>query len=471
MIMTISEAICISAWLAVTLYPCVVFGHGRVLPPPPPMSLDYAEKYDIVLGFVFVPTENIVPVNFNRFGINNNHRIPFADKASNYSVLNECSKMCDGFLPSFDANGSRCDAWTVTVYDRNLPASSFECTLYERANPNVDIEIDEACGGCSAGVVHKTWAFNVFYEALFIIIVSLQLFHLVRTIYKYRNHGELLEFIQMSIESFLPATFAVIEMAESACSATEDFVPALLSWLILTAIPEKLYLSRRIAIASKSEELFEALHHSLHDHESSSDITTKKKRQPNHARVGEGRGCVNDDDGDDDDMLLEDASWVEVPLLNQLDTLRKEHEQAEHAADAIEPVYQYHRSVNGGILIHLFLIVRHQESRKSAALLYLFFGIEHLIPVFFYVTVTLIRKTDRKKLYKGLKSFWSEMVSCLYATSFADCAYKLFLNRSIGMIISITYTTYYLHIVLVDYKTTSGDHVTCMPLVPFLSFD
>ena len=131
--------------------------------------------------------------------------------------------------------------------------------------------------------------------------------------------------------------------------------------------PEKLSCKTKIAVSVASEKLFEALSHaraSGHDggqsmHDSPATGPGQEQRQ---------RQSINDQNDvyEDDDRLLE-SGWV-APDFTEIDRLRAVVAEAEETADSFEPIYQYHRGINGYILIHLFRIVKTQQARKNAAL-------------------------------------------------------------------------------------------------------
>jgi len=60
----------------------------------------------------------------------------------------------------------------------------------------------------------------------------MHLLHLCTICWEHGEHGELREYVLMTVETFVPMYFAVTEMAASACSITHDFVSVLLVWLV-----------------------------------------------------------------------------------------------------------------------------------------------------------------------------------------------------------------------------------------------
>ena len=106
-----------------------------------------------------------------------------------------------------------------------------------------------------------------------------------------------------------------------------------------------------------SEKLFEALSHARPGGHGGGPGWEQRQRQ-----------SINDQNDiyEDDDRLLE-SGWV-APDFTEIDRLRAVVAEAEETADSFEPIYQYHRGINGYILIHLFRIVKKQQARKNAAL-------------------------------------------------------------------------------------------------------
>lgn len=67
------------------------------------------------------------------------------------------------------------------------------------------------------------------------------------------------------------------------------------------------------------------------------------------------------------------------------------------------------------------------------------------------------------RFLRGAFSWWN-------AKTYRAMAVELAANRSLWVLLSVGFSTYFLDVVMKDYAATSGDHVTCIALLPALEF-
>ena len=128
-------------------------------------------------------------------------------------------------------------------------------------------------------------------------------------------------------------------------------------------------------------------------------------------------------------------------------------------------------AANGTVLLKVFFIVKVQPARENAALLFLFFAMEHFIPAGVFALVAIFR--DYRKLWHGigrpLRSHrqWRKHGK----KSWRDRLLAVTTSKWVWMFVSAGYSSYFMRIIFRDYSTTTGAHVTCMPLLEELVFE
>mmetsp|Transcript_15234 Transcript_15234/g.39160 ORF Transcript_15234/g.39160 Transcript_15234/m.39160 type:complete len:548 (-) Transcript_15234:167-1810(-) len=438
---------------------------------------DRSLSFDVTLGYIFRACPSVVPIDFFTGG-NVHDRLPHTKaimgRRDNYSVYDVCSKACSDFVAGPYWNGTRCDAWTVEAGEAREHSLlvSFNCTLYQFTDLNSGpaVAIDVPCPGCAAGVVHIVWPPVPLYAIVFGGILLAHLLHVIVVGVKYRHSSELREYIMMTIETFLPLFFAVVEMSESACSNTEDFAPTLIVWMALACVPHIVHSKLHLRMSVAADALFEALEHAGAGHHARS---AEPDKTVGMAAGGLGPASLSlnpigseyedADDSEDDALLVPSPVELKVPF--ELDRLERVRAAAEAKVESFEPLYQYSNAMTASILLHLYRIVRDQPARQSATLLFLFLGLEHAIPVVVWVLVSAAREKDRRKVARGLLRFGKGCVSWARRETCREVLWGLVSNRGIWILVSVGYTTAMLKIVLEDYATTSGAHVTCPTLL------
>lgn len=341
---------------------------------------------------------------------------------------------------------------------RALPARTvqFNCNLLQfaslRTGPGTPI--DSPCPGCATGVAHKVWDGQHLYSLVLAVVLIAHGCHVIYVSYRHRHATDAREYILLTIETFVPITFAAIEMSTSACSTTQEFAPALLTWMALACLPRVIHTKHQIASATAAEELVEALQHN------GGGTDAWEAHSPSAIRLLPDTNSVNGDGDDDDDALLVQPFDV-LRVRTEVSKLEQQHAAAEAKVDTYEVVFQYSNGLTASILLHLFFIVRNQPARANTALLFLFFGLDHAIPLAVWTALAVCRSSDRKRVKRGLWQFGRNCLGFLRATTVLDALRRVLTSGELAMLISVGYSSYFLAVVLHDYASTSGAHVTC----------
>jgi len=153
-------------------------------------------------------------------------------------------------------------------------------------------------------VEHITYPDN--QEAVTAFYLSLVGAHLLLTLYvawSHRKDVPLTECIMTQLEVFVPTFFAVLEMADSACSSTQEFNLAILGYFILAHIPSmiKARVERHLLVAE--QRVLEVLHHSGHGnhHHTNTDGGDAKGVAAHENRGASSGAAIYEDDEVQDD--------------------------------------------------------------------------------------------------------------------------------------------------------------------------
>jgi hypothetical protein len=155
-------------------------------------------EYDVTLGYVFGPSDAVVPIDFWTVGgvdrIKTRRTANVVNRRDNYSVYSLCAQNCEKFTPSPYWNGSHCDAWTVTVeVEDAVFEATFQCTLFEFTNLNSATPVNVPCSGCAAGVTHITWSEIQAYTVSFALIVAGYILHVIYVGWRWRHAADVKE--------------------------------------------------------------------------------------------------------------------------------------------------------------------------------------------------------------------------------------------------------------------------------------